>query len=1237
MIPPEYEKLLRDFDHAWQAGKAPPLADVLAAVPPESRRSLLQELISIDIEYRWQKTASSPPPRLEEYAAEFSELGPAAQLPLELIAHEYEVRHSWGDRPPHAEYLARFPAQADALQKRLMAADQELTTEYADHSARSRTAASMVPARPSEAKAAPPITIAALAEALTALPVLSPEQRQEVAADWAARYPEPGALVQELLHRAWLTAYQAGQLLLGRGTDLVVGSYLLLERLGEGGTGQVFKARHLQTGQIAAVKVIRMELLADLEVVTRFRREVRVLRELRHPNIVGAYDTDDAGSALLLAMEYVEGTDLSKLVKQHGPLPVATACDYIRQAAIGLQYAHEKGLVHRDIKPSNLLVSLVPGPLSLEAHKGPGTTDNGQIVKILDLGLARLRRSLDGDATHTLAESSLAATMTPIGCVMMGTPDYMAPEQALDFHRADIRSDIYSLGCTFYFLLAGRPPFIAANLAAKLLQHQQGEPTPLNRVRPEVSPGVAALVHRMLAKDPRQRPQTPADVVTALEKPDARPPRTGWRRWSTVVARTAAAAALLGLGWLLFAGPRTSAEKNEPPDSTVPDSSAAQQALQALRGRAAEPDVDRASLRRELIAFRSRFPGSPEAVEAADLLARLPSPLDQLDPKAIPLDERLPNQPAQLVAILGRRHFRHRGTVEAAVFSPDGRLLATSGSNDGVVHLWDTATWQERAAFRAPAAQVPSLAWSPDGKTLAAGFETTLRLWDVTGKEHDPPLRGHGGPILRLAYSRDGALLASASADRTVRLWDTATGKERQLLTGHTQSVTALAWSSDDKVLVTGSTDKTIKVWDPATARVLHELPVQPGPVYALAFAPDGQLLASGCDDGRVQLWDPHSWQARKVLPHRGGAVRSLAFLDQGKTLLSGGRDGKIKFWDVASGKQKTDLHGHTGYINCLALDPDQPRLVSGGADGTLRIWDLAKGADLFPGTGHAGSVYAVGFSPDGTRLASGGIDYTVRVWDPAAATELQVLTGHGGPVFAVAFDLSGERLASGSYDGTLRLWDAATFRPVGQTNSRAAGFISSVAIAPDGRTVAMACQHGPIRLCDLTTWKDLAVLPGHKSGVDGVAFAPDGRSLASGGVDGTTKVWGMPGGKELASLQSRAVRRVRAVAYAPDGRLLAAANTDGSVSLWDLRSLREKTAVAGHTGDVFALAFSPNGRVLATAGTDGRLIFWDPSDMSKLEEILLPASVHSLAFTPDGRHLATANSNGTVYLVRLK
>jgi WD40 repeat protein len=177
----------------------------------------------------------------------------------------------------------------------------------------------------------------------------------------------------------------------------------------------------------------------------------------------------------------------------------------------------------------------------------------------------------------------------------------------------------------------------------------------------------------------------------------------------------------------------------------------------------------------------------------------------------------------------------------------------------------------------------------------------------------------------------------------------------------------------------------------------------------------------------------------------------------------------------------------------------------------------------------------------------------------------------------------------------------------------------------------------GPIRLCDLTTWKDLAVLPGHKSGVDGVAFAPDGRSLASGGVDGTTKVWGMPGGKELASLQSRAVRRVRAVAYAPDGRLLAAANTDGSVSLWDLRSLREKTAVAGHTGDVFALAFSPNGRVLATAGTDGRLIFWDPSDMSKLEEILLPASVHSLAFTPDGRHLATANSNGTVYLVRLK
>src|SRR3954462_10272455 len=188
-----------------------------------------------------------------------------------------------------------------------------------------------------------------------------------------ARFPDPKALAGELIRRGWLTPYQANQLLQGRGQELLLGSHFLLERLGEGGMGQVFKAKNWKLGRIVALKLIRKERLDNPDAIRRFEREVRSAAALSHPNIVLAHDADQIGGTHLLVMEYVEGTDLAKLVNKNGPLPVPQACEYIRQAALGLQHAHERGMVHRDIKPANLLL-----------------TANGSVVKILDMGLARL-------------------------------------------------------------------------------------------------------------------------------------------------------------------------------------------------------------------------------------------------------------------------------------------------------------------------------------------------------------------------------------------------------------------------------------------------------------------------------------------------------------------------------------------------------------------------------------------------------------------------------------------------------------------------------------------------------------------------------------------------------------------------------------------------------------------------------------------------------------------------------
>jgi len=303
------------------------------------------------------------------------------------------------------------------------------------------------------------------------------------------RWPDPNTLTVELIRRGWLTAYQGQQLLQGRGHELLLGSYVLLERLGEGGMGTVFKARNWKLGRVVAVKLIRKERLANPDAIRRFQREVRAAAALSHPNIVHAFDADEIAGTHLLVMECVEGaTDLDRLVKSNGPLPVATACDHIRQAALGLQHAHEKGLVHRDIKPANLLL-----------------TADGQTVKVLDMGLARL--DLTGD--------DRCSTMTKEG-TFMGTPDYAAPEQANSSHTVDIRADLYSLGCTFYYLLTGRVPFPGGALVDKLLKHRLEEPTAVEALRPDVAPAVAGVVRKLMAKKPADRFPTPAEAAAAL-------------------------------------------------------------------------------------------------------------------------------------------------------------------------------------------------------------------------------------------------------------------------------------------------------------------------------------------------------------------------------------------------------------------------------------------------------------------------------------------------------------------------------------------------------------------------------------------------------------------------------------------------------------------------------------------------------------------------------------------------
>jgi serine/threonine protein kinase len=732
---------------------------------------------------------------------------------------------------------------------------------------------------------------ATLVDALRQYRLLEPQQLQQLTREFRGS-PDPKTIARELLRRGWLTAYQANQLMQDRAADLLLGSYVLLERLGEGGMGQVFKARNWKLGQIVALKIIRPERMASVEPLRRFHREMRLAAQLQHPNIVRALDADQVGSTHMLAMEYVEGIDLARLVKQSGPLPVRQACDYVRQAALGLQYAYEQGMVHRDIKPSNLLVTYTAGGTlantPLTAHQ----------VKILDLGVARLEDS---------SQAETVTSMTVMGCIV-GTPDFMSPEQARDSHSADIRSDLYSLGCTLYYLLSGQVPFPGGTGTEKLLQHHMEEPRPLEQLRPDVPAAVAAVVRKLMAKRPEDRYQTPAEAAAALSAAFAggiaaitgRIPipavlrggsstrkipvltrRPAWRRWPIV-----AAVALVLLG--------------------------GSAALWALR------------------------PRSKPAVNPSLAQVKEEPPRTSPSSKSNPPEERVDNPPRESLVVLGEG--KSQGAVYAVVVG--GQVLA-SGGGDNAVHVWDTGSWRERAVLRGHAGEIRALAITADGKTIASGSaDQAIKLWDVASATSFATLKGHTGTIRALAFSPDGRTLASgADKDAQVRIWDVSGRTERSVLTGHEGGVHALTFAPNGSLLSAGA-DRLLRLWDLEAGGDGIVFKGHTSDVLSLAYASDGKRIASGTSGGVLRLWNPATQSNRRVKGGPRGSITGLAFSPDGKRLVSAGIRGSVVLWDVDA-ESKLQEWPSTTAVNCVALGPRGQYVAAGTQAGTIQIFRM--------------------------------------------------------------------------------------------------------------------------------------------------------------------------------------------------------------------------------------------------------------------------------------------------------
>jgi eukaryotic-like serine/threonine-protein kinase len=1016
-------------------------------------------------------------------------------------------------------------------------------------------------------------------------------------------------------------------------SNRMVAHFQLQSRLGQGAFGEVWKARDTKLDRIVAIKMPRRTKLSEPEV-QQFLREARTAAQLRHPNIVTVHEVGRDNGQLYIASEFIDGASLDQWVLAR-PLSVRETVLLCQQIAQGLHHAHEAGVVHRDLKPQNIIM------------------DISGVPHLADFGLAKR------DAGEI--------TMTHDGAIL-GTPAYMPPEQARgDAHRADRRSDVYSLGVVLFYLLTGEHPF-RGQRQMLIVQILTEDPPQLRKLNANLPRDLETICLKCLEKEPARRYPSAAALSADLQRwltgfpIEARPLGRLARSWRwcrrnpSIAGLSAAVMTVLLIGTcvsLFFA--LQSARRNR--------LLAAQSALATLGAQQAQAsealarwETERANFKTEearrllYVAHINALQGHWNAnqVEAMlEILARYAPDAPDADLRNFEWDYwyRLTHGYTRELTV------DRRGLWSVAV-SPDGTQIA-AGGGEPFIKVWDMVNGNNRFLLEStlPGASVKGIAFSPDGRWVAAACcnsnlqEGELVVWDTTSGAEKIVLPGNGTGANCVAFSPDSQYLAAGYADASVILFDAIAGTEVQQLQGHTEMVNGIAFSPDGLRLASAAgyfdSPGEIKIWEVPGGEEQFTLTGHKDPVFCVTFSPDGTTLASASGDyrkrGEVKLWDSLTGQESRTLSGHSNLVRHVTFSPDGNQLATCSWDQTIIVWDTASGELRSILKGHTANVNCVVFSPDGSQLLSASFDNTVKSWNPHQTPESAV-IELTDRVNCVAFSPDGTLLACGKDDHSVELRDAEHGHLQAVLAGHAGKVNSLAFSPDGQRLVVASDDldfqGDVKIWD--TQHGTELFRLQGSGGIQSVAISPDGSRLLSIAGGDPesrhlLKLWDATDGSEQLALTGDAdSWAYSVAFNPTGTLVAAPYI-ANVLVWNSTDGQLETTLHGH-TNMVNCAVFSPDGTKIASGSSDRTIRIWDLASGATSMILRGNSGSVEEVAFSPDGTRLVSAGFDSSIRVWDLTTGQQILNLQGHQSVvNSVAFSPDGRRIASGSNDRTV------